>query len=101
MDLDQFPAAVKAAAERVQVLADTLPAEAAAAVLDAADPPRRTGALADTGRVEAASVVYGGGLVDYAAPVHSRNPWLDVAAAKADDTVADLADARLAEALTL
>lgn len=101
MDLDQLPAALAAAGGRVTGLGDTLGPDAAVAILEAARPPRRTGALAATGRVEAASVLFGGGLVDYAAPVHAANPWLDRAAAAADAAVLDLADVQLAAAITL
>lgn len=101
MDLDALPDALAAAGERVQALTDTLPPQVAQLVLDAAKPPTRTGALAATGRVEEASVVYGGGVVTYAAPVHAANPWLDAAQLDTDDQAADLADAALADAITL
>lgn len=101
MDLDALPEALAAAGQRVQALADTLPPQVAQLILDAAKPPVRTGALAASGRVEQASVVYGGGIVTYAAPVHSANPWLDAAQLAADDAAADLADNQLADAITL
>lgn len=101
MDLDELPAALAAAAVRVQALADTLPPQVAQLILEAAAPPIRSGALAATGRVEEASVVYGGGVVTYAAPVHAANPWLDAAQLATDDAAADLADAQLADAVTL
>lgn len=101
MDLDQLPDALAAAGERVRALADTLPDQAAQLILDAAEPPRRTNALAATARVEDGAVVYGGGVVDYAAPVHVLRPWLDAAVIVTEDAVADLAESELDTALTL
>lgn len=101
MDLDQLPDALAASAQRVQALGDTLPTDAATLILAAAKPPVRTGALAATGRVEDASVVYGGGTVTYAAPVHSVNPWLEVAVLSTEEDVADLAESQLDTAITL
>jgi hypothetical protein len=101
VDLDQLPDALAAAAERVRALGESLPDQAAQAILDAADPPRLSGALAATGRVEDGTVLYGGGVVDYAAPVHALQPWLDAAALAADDAVADLAERGLDTAMTL
>lgn len=101
MDLDQLPAALAAAGERVQALGESLPDQAAQLILEAANPPRRTSALADTGRVEDGAVLYGGGVVDYAAPVHALRPWLDAAVLVTEEAVADLAEAELDTAMTL
>ncbi len=99
MDLTDAPAALAAAGARVAALETTLPNLAAKAILAAANPPRATGALDATGRVEAGLVLYGGGVVDYAAPAHKLNPWLDRAADTAP--VVDLAADELAQAITL
>lgn len=101
MRLDELPAALAAAGARVQALPDDLGPLAAQAVLDAADPPRATNALASSGRVVDNAAVFGGGTVDYAAPVHKANPFLDRAVEAAAAAVLDLADAKLADAITL
>lgn len=101
MDLDQLPAALAVAGERVRALGESLPDAAAQLILDAANPPRLSGALADTGRVEDGTVLYGGGVVDYAAPVHALRPWVDVAVLATEDAVADLAESELDDAMTL
>lgn len=101
MRLVELPAALDAAAARLQVAAAELDATAAQAVLDAAQPPRATGALANSGRVIANAAVFGGGTVDYAAPVHKANPWLDRAVEAAQSVVLDLADRAVSAATTL
>jgi hypothetical protein len=101
MDLDQLPAALAAAGERVRALGESLPDQAAELILDAANPPRLTGALTATGRTDDGAVLYGGGVVDYAAPVHAVHPWLDAAVLAVEDQVADLAESELDTAMTL
>ena len=101
MRLDDLPAALAAAGSRLAAIPDQLGPAAAQAVLDQADPPRATGALANSGRVIANAAVFGGGTVDYAAPVHKADPFLDRAVDAALATVLDLADAQLADAITL
>lgn len=97
----ELPAALAAAGARLRTLPDRLGPAAAQAVLELANPPRATGALAATGRVVAHAAVFGGGTVDYAAPVHKANPFLDRAVDAALATVEALADAELADAITL
>lgn len=101
MRADDLPGALAAAAGRLRTLPDRLGPDAAQAVLEAANPPRATGALAASGRVIANAAVFGGGTVDYAAPVHKANPFLDRAVDAVLATVLDLADAALADAITL
>jgi hypothetical protein len=101
MDFHQLPAALQAAGGRVAELEHTFPPRAAEVILEATRPPRLTGALDATGRTEGASVLFGGGLVDYAAPVHKLNPYLDRGVERAEAAVLDLAEAMLAEAITL
>lgn len=101
MRADELPAALAAAGARLRTLPDRLEPTAAQAILDAASPPRATGALANSGRVIANAAVFGGGTVDYAAPVHKANPFLDRAVDAALSAVVDLADAELADAITL
>jgi hypothetical protein len=101
MRLDELPAALAAAGARVRALPDDLGPLAAQAVLEATNPPRATGALASSGRVVASAVVFGGGTVDYAAPVHKANPFLDRAVEATATTVLDLAERHLADAITL
>ncbi len=101
MDLDALPAALAAAGDRLADAGDTLPDRVAALILDRTRPPRRTGALAASGRVESASVVFGGGLVDYAAPVHAANPFLARATEATEADAADLLAATVEAATTL
>lgn len=101
MRLDELPAALAAAGARVRALADELGPEVAQAVLDATDPPRATGALANSGRVVESAAVFGGGTVDYAAAVHKANPFLDRAVEAVEAATLELADTRLATATTL
>lgn len=97
----ELPARLASAGSRVRALPDTLDPAAAQAILDAATPPRATGALGNSGRIIAHAVVFGGGTVDYAAPVHARTPFLDAAVDATATTVAELADRMLADAITL
>jgi hypothetical protein len=97
----ELPAALAAAGARVRALPDRLDPAAAHAVLEAANPPRATGALAASGRVVANAATFGGGTVDYAAPVHAANPFLDRAVDAALAVVLALADDELADAITL
>lgn len=97
----ELPAAIAAAGARLRTLPDRVDPAAAQAIVDAATPPRATGALANSGRVIANAAVFGGGTVDYAAPVHKANPFLDRAADAVLSTVLDLADTELADAITL
>lgn len=101
MRLDELPAALDAAAARLRAAAAELDTQVAQAVVDAADPPRATGALANSGRVIANAAVFGGGTVDYAAPVHKLNPYLDRAVEATQATALDLADRLVASAVTL
>lgn len=101
MYLDELPAALAAAAARLRAARAELDAQVAQAVLAAATPPRATGALANSGRVVVNAVVFGGGTVDYAAPVHKRNPFLDRAVEASQPAVLDLADRLVASAVTL
>lgn len=101
MRVDELPAALDAAAVRLRAAADELDTQTAQAVLDAAKPPRATSALAGSGRVVANAAVFGGGLVDYAAPVHKANPFLDRAVEAVDAVALDLADRLVADAITL
>lgn len=101
MRFDELPAALQAAGTRLTQLPDTIGTAAAHLVLEAADPPRKTGALAATGRVVAHAAVFGDGAVDYAAPVHARDPFLERAVDATMAAVLDLADTALADAITL
>lgn len=101
MRATELPAALAAAGARVRALPDRLGPAAAQAVLELANPPRATGALANSGRVIANAATYGGGTVDYAAPVHKANPFLDRAVDAALATITELADHELADAITL
>lgn len=101
MDLSELPAALTAAGGRVAELPAELDPEAAALVLAQATPPRRTGALAASGRVEASSVMFGGGVVDYAPEVEAASPFLAPALVKALPAVLHLAAAKLADATDL
>lgn len=101
MRADDLPTALAAAGGRLRALPERLEPAAAQAVLEAADPPRATGALGNSGRVIANAAVFGGGTVDYAAPVHHANPFLDRAVDAALATVLELADTELADAITL
>jgi hypothetical protein len=98
---DQLAAGFRAASGELDAAADTLPQRAAAAVLteQLARVPRATGALAGSGRVEADAAVFGGGLVDYAAPVNARTGFADAGVLAAEDTAADLLEADVIGAL--
>ena len=98
---DQLAAGFRAASGELAAAADTLPARAAAAVLDAAltRVPRRTGRLASSGRVELDAAVFGDQLADYAAPVNAETRFLDDAADAAEDTAAAMLEADVLGAL--
>lgn len=101
MRVDELPAALDAAAVRLRAAATALDADVAQAVVDAATPPRATGALANSGRVIANAAVFGGGLVGYAAPVQKATGFLDLAVQRTEALALELADAAVADALTL
>lgn len=101
MRVDELPAALDAAAAHLRASVPALDADAAQVIVDTAKPPRATGALASSGRVIANAAVFGGGLVDYAAPVNKATGFLDLAAQRAEDTALELADAVVADAITL
>lgn len=101
MDLEQLPAALAAAGDRLGDLPDTLPPKAAALLLERTRPPRLTGALEATGRVDRGAVVFGGGVVDYAAPVHAANPFLTRAAEATEAELLDLTATEVDTATTL
>lgn len=90
MDLERLPAALAAAGERLEALEDDLPPRAAAVVLSHTRPPRKTGALAGTGRVVGPSVTFGGGRVDYVRPVLAANNFLTRAEAAAEAELLEL-----------
>lgn len=102
-DLAELPGRAADAAARLVELAATLPTRAAELVLSEARPrtPRRSGALASSGRVETDAAVFGGGVVDYAAPVHSLDPFLEDAVQATAEQVADLLAADVDTALSL
>lgn len=101
MDLDALPAALAAAGDRLGDTADTLPDKVAGLILSRTRPPQRTSALAASGRVESGSVMFGGGTVDYAAPVHAANPFLSRAEEATAEEVADLLATTVDTATTL
>ena len=101
MDFTELPAALTAAAARVASLPETLPPAAAALVLTATQPPRRSGALIATGRVEGGAAVFGGGIVHYAGYVHAVTPFLTRAVEVTDAAVLDLAETALDTAIAL
>lgn len=101
MRVDELPAALEAAAARLRAAAPALDADAAQAIVDEANPPRATGALVSSGRVVTNAAVFGGGLVDYAAPVNKATGFLDLAVQRAEATALDLAAAAVADAITL
>lgn len=101
MDLEALPAALAAAGTRLEALPETLPAAAAAAILTRVRPPRKTAALAATGRVEDGAVMFGGGTVDYAGYVHAASPFLPAGYAAAETTILDLTAAAVDKATTL
>lgn len=98
-DLDDLPGRVSAATADLAAVADTFPAQAAELILERTDPPRRTGALASTGRVVVDAVVFGSELVDYAAPVHAANPFVDRATVAAEADVGALFETTTGDAL--
>lgn len=99
----ELAAGFGAASRELEAAATTLPPRVAAAALDRAllVVPRRTGKLAGTGRVEADAAVFGGGVVDYAAPVNVRTRYLDAGADAGAAAAADLLEADVLGALAL
>jgi hypothetical protein len=99
----ELAAGFDAASRELETAATTLPARVAAVALDGAllRVPRRSGALAGTGRVESDAAVFGGGVVDYAAPVNARTGFLDAGVPAAEDTAGELLEADVLGALAL
>lgn len=97
----ELPAALAAAGARLAHVPAELEPRAAQLILDNANPPRRTSALANSGRVIDNAAVFGGGTVTYAAPVQAATRFLDLAVVAAETAVADLADDLVGDAITL
>jgi hypothetical protein len=90
---DQLASTLGHAAEELEDL-EQANARAGELVRSSARIPRRTGALANTVRVDTTpngfTILAGGNGVDYAVPVHQKNPFLTTALTTTEDKVADL-----------